>query len=254
MMLRKRATEPEQFDSPTCSPEAIAAGYRELARVNEVCRAHDPYTRLLWRWLGRENCRELSILDLGAGDAWIGRRMERFAREQGWHWRVTNLDVNAIGLALNGSSRNVAASVTALPFASGSFDVVIASQMTHHLDTEAAVVQHLREAWRVARRGIFITDMQRSLLLYGLVWLMVRALRLSRAMREDGELSVKRSFTPKEWRALAREAGLSGARVSSFFGMRVMLAAKKTAAIAAANETSVAYRGAGEFCSAPFGR
>ncbi len=170
MMLRERATEPEHFDNPLRTPAEIQAGYRELARVNRLFRLDDPYTRVMVRWLGAENCRQLSILDLGAGDAWLGNAMEQFAARLGCQWRVTNLDLNPVPLRLNKNSRSVAGSVLALPFAANSFDVVIASQMTHHLANDAAVVQHFREAQRVARQGVFITDMQRSPFLYTLLW------------------------------------------------------------------------------------
>src|SRR5205085_12125871 len=94
------------------------------------------------------------ILDLGAGDSWLGAQMESWARREfGWEWRMTNLDLNLVPLQLNSSTRNVVGSVLALPFVANSFDIVIASQMTHHLAGDAEVIQHFREANRVARRS-----------------------------------------------------------------------------------------------------
>src|SRR4051812_30523579 len=251
-MLRERATEPEHFDDPARTPAEIADAYRQLARVNRLCRLDDPYTRVMSRWLGAENCRHLSILDLGAGDSWLGAQMELWARREfGWEWRVTNLDLNFVSLQLNSSTRNVVGSVLALPFRANSFDVVIASQMTHHLTGDAEVIQHFREAERVARHGVFITDMKRSAFLYGMLWVMLRVLRLTPEMRADGLLSVKRSWTRSELSKLATRAGLSGATVRSYFGTRLIVAARKTPAIAAASETSAAYLAADGSCSAP---
>ena len=253
IMLRERATEPEYFDSPARTPEEIAAGYRELARANGLFFLHDPYTRLMWRWLGAEQCRQLSILDVGAGDGWLGSQMETFGARLGWVWRVTNVELNPVPLQLSTGRHNVAGSALALPFADNSFDVVIASQMTHHLASDAEAVQHFREAWRVAQQGIFITDMTRSTFLYAVIWLAVRALRLTPKMRADGLLSVKRSWTRDEIAALCARAGIN-ATVKPYFGSRWILAARKPAAIACASETSAAYRATGEFCSAPRGR
>lgn len=253
MMLRERCTEPEYFDSTARSPEEIAEGYRELARVNELFALEDPYTRVMSRWLGAEGCSELSILDLGSGDAWLGKRLESVARKQGWNWRVTNLDLNPVPLQLNGSTRSVAGSVVQLPFAENSFDVVIASQMTHYLDTEAEVIAHFREAQRVARQAVFITDMTRSKMLYSLLWLMLRVLRISPKMRADGLLSVKRSFTPSEVKGLVEHAGLN-AEVRSYYGVRWIFAWRKSPATHAASETTAAYRAVDVFCSAPSGK
>ena len=253
-MLRERATEPEYFDSPARQPDEIIASYRELARVNWLCRFADPYTRIMSRWLGAANCRQLSILDLGAGDGSLGREMEKFAQRQGWDWRVTNFDVNPVPLRLASTSRNVAGSVLALPFVENSFDVVVASQMTHHLADGDAVIQHLREAWRVARRGVFITDMTRGPFFYAAVWVMIHALRLSPAMRADGLLSVKRSWTCAELAGIAARSGLPGLSVRSYFGTRLIVSALKTPASAAASGTSAACRAADESCFAPRGR
>jgi 2-polyprenyl-3-methyl-5-hydroxy-6-metoxy-1,4-benzoquinol methylase len=252
-MLRERATEPEYFDCPARTFEEIADGYRELARANRLFLLHDPYTRLMWRWLGAERSQQLSILDVGAGDGWLGEQMEKFAARLGWNWRITNLELNPVPLRLSASRLNVAGSALALPFANNSFDVVIASQMTHHLANDAEVIRHFREAWRVARQGVFITDMKRSAFLYGMIWVVVHALRLSPNMRADGLLSVKRSWTRDEIAALASKAELN-ATVKSYFGSRWIVAARKSPAIAAASETSAACRATDEFCSAPHGR
>ena len=252
-MLRERATEPEYFDSPARTSDEIADGYRELARANRLFFSDDPYTRLLWRWFGAERSRQLSILDIGAGDGWLGARMEKFAVRQGWDWRVTNMDLNPVALQLSPARDNVAGSALALPFTDNSFDIVIASQMTHHLAGDDEVIQHFREAWRVARYGVFITDMTRGTFFYAMIWVSTLALRLSPKMRADGLLSVKRSWTREEIAVLAERAGLN-ATVKPYFGSRWIVAAKKTPAIAGASETSAACRATGEFCSAPHGR
>lgn len=233
-MLRERSVEPEYFDNPARTREEIAAGYRELARVNRLFQLDDPYTRVLSRWLGRDHCRRLSILDLGAGDAWLANHMEAFAARQGWTWTVTSLDMNPVPLQINGRPLNVAGSATALPFRDAAFDLVIASQMTHHLDTDDDVLRHFREAWRVARLGLFITDMRRSALLYALLKFFLPILRLSPRMRADGLLSVRRSFTRAELQALAARSGLPGLTVRTYFGTRLIVSARKTPATAAA--------------------
>src|SRR6185369_4138189 len=218
MLFRKRATTPEYFDDPARTFAEISNGYRELARVNRLFHAADPYTRVLARWLGHDRCRKLSILDIGAGDGWIGNEMARWARELGWDWRIVNLDFNAASLSLNRAASNVVGSALALPFRDNSFDIVIASQMAHHLDAEADVLRHMREAWRVARHGIFLTDLHRSAFLYAMLWTALGVLRISPQMARDGLLSVRRSWTRHEWEELARRSAIPGATVRGYFG------------------------------------
>jgi SAM-dependent methyltransferase len=254
MMFRERATQPEHFDDPSRTFEEFRLGYAQLARVNRLFRLHDPYTRVMCRWLGSENCRDLAILDLGAGDGWLGNAIEDWASTRGWRWRVTNLDCNPAPLRLCRDRRNIAASALALPFEDDAFDVVIASQMTHHFNSDADVVRHFREAWRVAARAVFLTDMRRNAFLYTMLWLALPLLRINGKMRADGLLSVKKGWTLKEWRELAWRAGIPGAAITNYYGSRIILAARKQPASAAANETTEPYHAVDEFCSAPSGK
>jgi len=254
MLFPQRATEPEHFDDPARTPAEIADAYRQLSRVNRLFRLDDPYTRILSQWLGSAHCARLSILDVGAGDGWLGGQMEQWARQFGWRWQVTNLDLNTVPLQLNPQTHRVGGSVLRLPFHDQSFDLVIASQMTHHLNTDEEVVQHFREAWRVGALGVFISDMKRSGFLYLVLWGMLRVLGLSPEMRSDGLLSVKRGWRAEELTTLAARAGLSGASVQSYYGTRLIVAAKKPSASADATGTTATCRAADESCSIPHGR
>jgi len=253
-MFRRRATQPEHFDDASRTAEEFREAYRELARVNRLFRLDDPYTRVMSRQLGPKNCRDLSILDLGAGDGWLGRQMEDYARGRGWCWRVANLDANPAPLSLRRGGCNVAASALALPFEDNAFDVVIASQMTHHLNSDAEVILHFQEAWRVARAAVFLSDMRRGAFLYLLLRITLPLLRLSDNMVADGLLSVRKSWRAEEWRQLADQAGLRSATVTNYFGTRVILTARKPLATVEASGTSAAYRGADGFCSARSGK
>lgn len=228
MFLRERSTQAESLDSHERPAADIAAGYRQLARANRLFFFSHPFVVTLPRLLGRENCRALTLLDVGAGDGLLGRRLEAWAQRRGWRWEVTNLDANPHALQLNPGGRNVTGSALALPFPDVHFDVVIASQMTHHL-TDPEVVAHFREAWRVARRAVLFSDLHRNAFLYALVWLGSRMLGLSRETREDGVISVRRGFHLDEWRRHAGQAGIPGARVWLYAGTRIMLAAGKAA-------------------------
>jgi SAM-dependent methyltransferase len=142
MFFRHRAAQAECLDAPDRPEAELRDGYLWLGKVNHLTRFSRPFEVWLPRELGEEACRRLSILDVGAGDGLLGRCLEDWAAQRGWDWQVTNLDMNARALALNPTGRNVTGSATALPFPDDAFDVVIASQMTHHLETETDVVAH----------------------------------------------------------------------------------------------------------------
>jgi len=226
MFLSERAAQPEYCDQPNIPLAYLAENYRQLARLNRLVSVADPFQRLLVRWLGREQVAHLTLLDLGAGVGFFGQEIEAWARRHGWNWRVTSLDSSFPALTLGTHPRRVAASVCALPFDKASFDVVISSQMAHHL-TEAEAVQHFREAWRVTRDALFLTDIHRNAGALFVIWFLLRTLRATPQFISDGLLSVRRGWRLGEWRALATRAGIPSPRVWLYYGSRVVLQARK---------------------------
>ncbi|MEO5803839.1 MAG: methyltransferase domain-containing protein [Verrucomicrobiota bacterium] len=226
MFLSHRATQAEYFDSPDRSFSETAESYQELARINRLFHFAEPFQRFLPRILGEEKCRSLTVLDLGAGDGSLGKELGRWATERGWLWEITNLDSNPHALQIC-SGKTIVGSALALPFHNESFDVVIANQMTHHLANDVEISQHFREAWRVARHAVLLSDMQRNAFLYAIIWAVLHAGNFPKRFRDDGLLSVKRGFRVGEWRELAKQAGIKEAKVWSHFGARAMLSAKK---------------------------
>jgi len=226
MFLSQRATQAEYCDRPDLPVAEVADNYRQLARFNQNTMVSDVFQRVLVRWLGRANVKRLSILDLGAGDGYIGRTIAAWAKRYDWDWRVTNLDMNLAALRLGKGERRVVGSVCALPFAEDSFDVVIASQMTHHL-TDEETVRHFREAWRVTRDALYLTDAHRNICALSAMWVLLRLMRMKPHFRSDGLLSVKRGWRVGEWRELAERAGIPRAKVSVYYGSRVLLQARK---------------------------
>jgi SAM-dependent methyltransferase len=225
MFLGGRTTQAEYFDSER-PPEELAEFFNSLGRMNRFFMFAEPFQRFLPRLLESSSCARLSILDLGAGDGSLGKALADWAGKRGWIWRFTNLDSNPASLRLNPEGLNVAGSVVALPFRNDSFDVVIASQMTHHLnDGEAR--QHLREAWRVTRRALFLSDLHRNAGLYFILWAVCRLRRVRPSFKADALLSVQRAWRIPELRRLADQAGIEGARVRLHFGARVLLGACK---------------------------
>jgi len=225
MFLSRRSTQAEYFD--TLRPERETAQfYASLARLNRLFLFARPFQRTLPALLGGDSCKRLSLLDLGAGDGLLGKVLGQWAAKRNWKWETTNLDVNVRALSANSGTANVAGSVAALPFRDRSFDVVIASQMTHHLTDEQAE-QHLREGWRVARQALVISDLHRNAALYAGLWLVLRLGRFPRNVGDDGLLSVRRGWHVDELDRIARKAGIAEAKVWLYFGARVLLGAAR---------------------------
>jgi ubiquinone/menaquinone biosynthesis C-methylase UbiE len=225
MFLSRRTTQEEYFDSERPASE-VADFFRSLGRVNRFFDFAEPFRCLLPRLVSEQDCRALSILDIGAGDGSLGVSLRAWAAKRGWDWRVVNLDMSPMALGLNPGGLNVAGSAVRLPFRDGSFDAVFASQMTHHL-SETDVRLLLQEAWRVARLGIIVCDLHRNLGLYLTLRLLFCFQDHPASFRADALLSVKRSWRTGDLARMAAEAGLESPRVKLYFGARVILQARK---------------------------
>jgi len=86
------------------------------------------------------------------------------------------------------------------------------------------VVGILRELRRVSTRGMFVIDLHRHPVAYFFYTTIGRLFLHNRLLREDGALSILRSFTPRELLDLARNAGLVNPRVERHFPYRLVLA------------------------------
>jgi ubiquinone/menaquinone biosynthesis C-methylase UbiE len=113
-----------------------------------------------------------------------------------------------------------------LPFADNAFDYAICSLFTHHF-TDPQVIGILRELSRVAAGRIFVIDLHRHPVAYYFYTTVGKLFLRNRLIREDGALSILRSFKPKELHELAERAGLKEIELRRSFPYRLVLSGKK---------------------------
>src|SRR5579859_6037486 len=234
MFLSRRTMQEEYFDSERPAAE-VAEFFNSLGRVNRFFDFAEPFRNLAPKLLKPTECESLSILDLGAGDGSLGKAMKQWASRRGWNWRVVNLDTSLSALSLNPDGMNVAGSAIRLPFRQSSFDLVVASQMAHHL-LDPEVKQLLTEAWRVTRRALIVCDLHRNVGLYLLLQVLFWFQTHPASFKADGLLSVKRGWRVGELARLAADAGIERATVKLYFGARVILQARKDPGLLVSSE------------------
>ena len=227
--FRQRSYELENLDKGSYTPEEYEGCIVELQRVNEWLGDARALRGSLLKEIERQGLRSFSILDVGAGSGEILRVAAQWARD-------TDRKASLIGLELNERSAqaineesvefpeisSVQASGLVLPFPDGSVDYVISSLTLHHFDDEGAV-NLLREMGRVARRGIFVIDLHRNPMAYFFYTTLGRLILHNRLIREDGALSILKSFTPDELAKLGQLAGLKDVTVEKHFPSRLVL-------------------------------
>ena len=106
------------------------------------------------------------------------------------------------------------------------YDVLTSSLFLHHLDEKQAMALLGRMA-AAARRAVFVCDLQRSWLGYGLAWFGCRLLTRSPIVHVDGPRSVEAAFAAEEISSLAVRSGLDGAVITHHWPQRWLLAWRK---------------------------
>ena len=203
------------------------------------------HLRLMNRWLGWsagvwEAVRSLlppdeqtaTVLDVATGSGDVPRALAEHAARRGVSLRPVGTDVSrpVLAEAARQPGRPIALvqhDARALPFADGSVDVVTLCLAAHHLDPHQLRLA-LVEMWRVARRGVVVSDLERGRLAYVSARAMALVLR-NRLTSHDGPVSVLRAYTAPELRRLARAAGLGNVTVARRFPFRLVLVARKEA-------------------------
>lgn len=229
----QRSYELENIDKGTYTPAEYEGCIVELQRVNEWLGDAKALRGSLLKEIERQGLRSFSILDVGAGSGELLRVVGKWARE-------TDRTPSLIGLELNQRSAqaileqsaefseitSVQGSGLVLPFPDAAIDYVMSSLTLHHFDDDGAV-NLLREMGRVARRGIFVIDLHRNPMAYFFYTTVAHLFLHNRLIREDGALSILKSFTPDELEQLGRQAGLNQATVEKHFPSRLVLSAGK---------------------------
>jgi 2-polyprenyl-3-methyl-5-hydroxy-6-metoxy-1,4-benzoquinol methylase len=208
--LRVRSRQDEQMDAADLDPAIYAQVLHDLARVNRWTFTAWPTIAFLNRAIG--SATRFRLLDVGFGDGDILRVVARWARRRGIDAQLVGVDLNENSLA---AARSATPDDMAIDYRAGDyrdqpepFDFIISSQVAHHMtDGQLSTFLHHMEAQ--ARMGWLVCDLHRHGFAHWGYPLLARLLRVHRIVREDGQLSIARSFRPDDWRALLPQAGLS---------------------------------------------
>jgi ubiquinone/menaquinone biosynthesis C-methylase UbiE len=227
--FRKRSNELEHLDKGDYTPEEYEGCLVELRRINAWLGDTRALSRSLLAEVERLDLKSFSVLDVGAGSGELLRAAARWTEQTHRTGKFVGVELNARSARAIAEESLQFVEISAvqadgfrLPFADNTFDYAICSLITHHF-TDSTVVAFLKELGRTARRSIFVIDLYRNPLAYYLYSTVGRLFLYNRLIREDGALSILRSFKPDELERLAQQAGLKDIKVRQMFPARLVL-------------------------------
>jgi ubiquinone/menaquinone biosynthesis C-methylase UbiE len=189
----------ELLDDDLGTTAEIASTLADLRHINDWFGGTRTTTSLLRRVAHETGCRQMSVLEVGAGAGDLPLAARRTLAHEGIELEVTLLDRKPSHLPANGTAAIVGDALQ-MPFRDGAFDVVSCSLLAHHFEPDT-LQQFAREALRVCRRAVLINDLIRSRMHLFLVYLGLPLFR-SRITWHDAPASVRRAYTQDEIRSL----------------------------------------------------
>ena len=217
----KRALAQEQMDAADLPVAIYARVLNDLDRVNRVTLAARPTLA----FLDRAVTGPFRLLDVGYGDGGMLRRIAHWAQRRGIACELVGIDLNARSAAVAQARTDPALGID---YRTGDYaalvhepwDIIVSSLVTHHMD-DAERLAFLRFMEEQVRMGWFVNDLHRHGFAYRGYPLLARLLGVHRIVRQDGQLSIARSFVADEWRDMLAAARIGDARIARSFPFRL---------------------------------
>ena len=199
----KRRIEPELLDH---APAAEAhANLAQIVRLNQRFGGHSVLRKALAQAVNGHPA--FTLLDIGAASGDTARLVKSLYPAA----TVTNVDLNPVNLSAAPQPK-LLADAFHLPFKPASFDYVVCSLFLHHFE-DPQVAELMAGFYRVARRALVVSDLERHILPYLFFPATKPFFGWTPMTMHDGMCSVRAAFRASELCDLADKAGIPNAQV-----------------------------------------
>ncbi|HET9295095.1 MAG TPA: methyltransferase domain-containing protein [Gemmatimonadales bacterium] len=201
----------ELLDDLQADPDAVRLSLHNITRANRWFGGQAAAAWGIARLLGDvPRGATVSLLDIGTGSGDLPHAVVRWAARRGVVLKAVGLERHPVAAALARQSGlpTILACASRLPVRRRGVDVVLISQVAHHLTPEGAAGL-FQAASEIARRGVVVADLRRSALALNAFRVGARMLRFDALTIADGVTSVRRGFTEAGLVTLLARAGIS---------------------------------------------
>lgn len=194
-MFLKRSYDPEILDDFSIQDERIDSALKELKIINSFLGGNR--TSLEGIKIFQTSAKAVTILDVGSGASDILLRIKK---------RISNLNIYSLDMnqrsCINLKNKSsdvkiICGDIINLPFHTP-FDLIHASLFLHHFN-EVEITRIIQSLLRLCDKGIIINDLRRSIFAWLGIKILTSLFSRSKEVKNDGPLSVKKSFIKKDW-------------------------------------------------------
>lgn len=218
----KRSNESEIIDDFSIQDERIDKALNELKVINKYLGGIST-TKSALSYFIQSKKDKLKILDIGSGSS--DNLLSAKNKYPDLH--ILSIDKNPRALSNSkNQTKKINSDAFELPFKNNSCDIVHSALFLHHF-TEEQIKILLTEFLRIARKGIIINDLQRSVFALLGIKILTFLFSKSEMVKNDGPLSVKRGFTKSELINLLSVAGIKNFVIKWKWAFRWMVVIRK---------------------------
>jgi 2-polyprenyl-3-methyl-5-hydroxy-6-metoxy-1,4-benzoquinol methylase len=226
--FKYRSHELELLDAPDVPKKVLFQNLRELDFINRVLGGFTISLKGI-KELVTERKKTYHIVDLGCGSGYILKCIARWARINGYKVSLTGVDKNPDVIQFMKEScknyleiNSVVDDYSHYLTTVKSIDIIHCSLFCHHLSDEELITL-FGYFQNSIKTGFVINDLQRNRLAYYSVQLITHLLNGSYLSKNDGPVSILRSFKSNELRTLLQKANMKNYSISWKWAFRYLI-------------------------------
>ena len=220
LMFLKRSSKPELMDDFALGDQRIETALKELHLINRFLGGITVSEKGIRKLLDNHTS-ATKILDVGGGGSDVLSDLN-----EKYPLNIFSLDLNKYSCQYQKNQHPdhqvTCADALQLPFKTRSFDIVHASLFLHHF-SEAEIIRLLKHFRLISNKGVIINDLRRNVLAYTGIKLLSMMFSRSTFVKNDGPLSVLRSFTKNDLDEILSSAGIKKYVIRRMWAFRFLV-------------------------------
>lgn len=224
--FKQRSYQKELIDGTDIPPEDTQQTLKELDFINTFLGGHaitiEGFKKLV------QQKKEVFICEIGCGGGDNLNVISKYCKKKNIEVKLTGIDINPdCKQVINKTNSNI--NFIASDYRKANFekkpDIIFSSLFCHHF-TDRQLIQMLQWMTTNSNIGCFINDLHRHPIAYHFIKTTTKLFSRSYLVKNDGPLSVLRSFKKNEWKDLLEKAEIINYSIQWKWAYRFLIIVK----------------------------